>query len=136
MTFFEWKDEYSIGVPHIDQQHKKLISLVDQLYTSMEQGRAEVMVRHILNELIDYTKTHFAAEEAVMRANRYPDFTNHKDEHVNLTIEVLSYNVKFENDYKIVVPLSVFLKEWLTRHILDSDKRFGLFLEAKAKNQE
>ena len=135
MTFFAWKAEYSIGVPAIDQQHKKLIGLIDQLYTSMQQGLAEGIIRQILNELIDYTKTHFAAEEAVMKANRYPDFQNHKDEHVNLTIEVLAYNVKFENDYKIVVPLSMFLKEWLTNHILDSDKRIGLFLESKTKKQ-
>ena len=79
--FVEWKDDYSVGIDSIDQQHKKLLNLINQLQTAVDYSTGEQFEREALDELVDYTKTHFTYEEGLMRDNDYPDFEPHKAQH-------------------------------------------------------
>ena len=65
-NFLAWKDEYSVGLDSIDQQHRKLINLINQLTTAVEYSTGEEFEREALAELVDYTKTHFSYEEGLM----------------------------------------------------------------------
>lgn len=53
-------------------QHKKLVSMVNEMYQAMSQGKGNDVVGKVLNDLIAYTRTHFAAEEKLMQTNGYP----------------------------------------------------------------
>ena len=91
--FVEWKDDYSVGIDSIDQQHKKLLSLINQLQTAVDYSTGEQFEREALDELVEYTKTHFTYEEGMMRDNDYPDFEAHKRQHekmFNTVREVLA----------------------------------------------
>ena len=74
MALFEWSEKYSVGIREIDDQHKKLIGLVARLQDAMREGKGKAVLDKVLAELIQYTRTHFAAEERIMQTNGYPDF--------------------------------------------------------------
>ncbi|MEA1890408.1 MAG: hemerythrin domain-containing protein, partial [Pseudomonadota bacterium] len=67
--FFTWKEEYSVGIDSIDQQHKKLLSLINQLQTAVDYSTGKEFEREALDELVTYTKDHFSYEEGLMEKN-------------------------------------------------------------------
>jgi len=132
MAFFAWSDGYSVGIRDIDEQHKKLVTLVNQLYEAMQGGKASDVLGTILGELIRYTKYHFSAEEKLMETHAYPELAAHKQEHMDLTEKVIELENKFKAG-KVTISLEVgkFLKEWLLRHIQGTDKKYGPYLNSK-----
>ncbi len=132
MAFFDWKDEYRVGVKQVDQQHRKLVNLVDELYEAMKMGKGSEGARRVLRGLVDYTKTHFRTEEEFMKTHSYPGLLAHKREHEDLAkqAEELLYQVETG---KLSVPIETgkFLKEWLSTHILGTDKKLGIYLMGK-----
>jgi len=130
--FIIWKDEYSVGLDSIDQQHKKLINLINQLQTAVDYSTGEEFEREALDELVDYTKTHFTFEEGLMEDNGYPDFEAHKAQHVKMIKEVEKVLSMYEEDHDTAMDNAVnFLKDWLIHHINGTDKEYSSFLIAK-----
>src|ERR1039457_7165583 len=66
-TIFPWRDTYSVGIPQIDSQHKGLIRLINDLQTAMMEGKGKQALSSIINDLIRYTESHFAFEEALLQ---------------------------------------------------------------------
>jgi hemerythrin len=132
MALIQWSDEYSVQVAEIDQQHKKLVDLINELHQAMKEARGREVIGKILADLISYTKFHFSAEEKLMKNKNYPDFQNHKIEHENLTQKVLSFQEQYM-DGKLSLPVEViqFLKDWLLKHIKGSDKKYTPYLLEK-----
>ena len=75
MALIKWTSALSVAVPEIDLQHQKLVSLINQLHESMLSGKGREVLGGVLNELIDYTKRHFADEEELMRRHNYPEYS-------------------------------------------------------------
>ena len=123
MTYFAWRDDLSVGNTFIDGDHRKLIGLVNELHTAMGQGSGRELVGKVLGELIRYTKTHFQREEDYMAKIAYPALATHKTEHDKLLVQVQDLQAKFDSGAAMVsVQVSRFLRDWLTTHILKSDK--------------
>jgi hemerythrin len=132
MAFFEWKADYSVKVAAIDAQHKKLVGMLNDLYTALKAGEGREALEKILADLVDYTKTHFAAEERLMQANGYPGYLEHKDKHEKMAAKVLDYIKKYHaNEINSPIEISNFLKDWLKKHIMSTDKAYGPFLNEK-----
>ena len=123
---FEWNDSYSVGIPHLDAQHKQLFALIQELHSAMLKGQARAAIGGILDRLIDYTVKHFTAEEATMRNKNYAGLPQHKMIHDQFTSQVK----KFQQDYKSGV-LSVnmdvmnMLQHWLVDHIQGTDMKYA-----------
>lgn len=128
MELFAWSEEYSVGVVELDAQHKKLFSLVNELHEAMAAGQGKEALERTLASLINYTRSHFAAEERFMKASGYPKFLQHKAEHEALTKKVLDYQKSYRTG-KIALSIEVmdFLKGWLRQHVMASDKRYSPF---------
>ena len=125
---FEWSDGYSVGVQEIDEQHKELVGLLNQLHSAIREHHGSEASRRILDELADYTRTHFMVEESLMRVSNYPEFENHKRNHEELIAQVQALQEKLDSGQAaITFELLHFLKVWLTRHINEADKHFGDF---------
>lgn len=125
----EWEDKLSVSVDSIDEEHKVLIGLVNELNDAMLEGRGNEIMGHVLDELIKYTATHFAHEEQMMQERDYPDYVMHKTEHDLLVGAVVELQKKFEaGQSRISIEVMRFLKEWLQTHILGTDMRLGAFL--------
>jgi hemerythrin len=132
MSTFAWKDEYSVNVKEIDQQHKQLVAMVNDLHDAMTQKKGKEVLGTILAKLINYTATHFTAEEKIMEQNGYPDFVEHKAKHEKMVAKVLA----LQNDHKagkitLTMDVSNFLQDWLNKHILGTDKKYSAFLNSK-----
>ena len=69
---FEWKPEYSVQIPEIDTQHQRLFVLAGELHAAMAQGKGKAVLEQSLSQLVDYTKSHFAAEEKLMGRYAFP----------------------------------------------------------------
>lgn len=125
MGFLDWQDSYSLGINEIDNQHKKLVSLIAKLYDAMSQAKANDVVGPILTELVMYTKTHFTTEEKYFAQFAYADAANHKLEHEKFVLKVKDFKDKFDSGkVGVSIQLMNFLKDWLLNHILKSDKKY------------
>ncbi len=132
MAFIEWTHELSIGVDEIDRQHKKLINIINEFHTAVNQKKKEDAIRLAVGNLISYIGTHFTAEEKLMEENNYPQIHLHKNIHNYLTEEVLRYAKQLGEGQKILdLDMAIFLKGWLENHIAETDKKIGYFLANK-----
>ena len=126
--FIDWSEELSVGVKAIDDQHKKLVELVNEMHEAIQERRASEVTMGILDELILYTKTHFQTEEALMDILDYEDFREHKALHDDLIDQVGELKTKLETGKaSINFELMHFLKRWLTTHIMGDDAKAGLY---------
>lgn len=132
MAFFDWKDDYKVGVKVVDQQHRRLVSLVDELYEAMKSGKGSDGAKKVLRGLVDYTKSHFRTEEEFMKSHSYPGMLAHKREHEDLARQAEDLLSQVEQG-KLTVPIETgkFLKDWLTVHIMGTDKKLGAFLTSR-----
>lgn len=127
MAFLNWESSYSVGVPRLDSQHQQLVQLLNELHSAMMAGAANAALSGILFRLISYTKTHFAEEEAHMRAIRFPGLAEHKNQHDRLTAEVGKLAADLQAG-KVALSMNVmnFMKNWLKNHILGADQEYKL----------
>jgi hemerythrin len=132
MAFFEWKNDYSVGIAKIDDQHKALVGFLNELYEAMKAGKGKKTLDAVMINLVEYTKTHFASEESFMKLYDYPGFEVHKQKHDKMAGHVLELKQQFDSG-KLTNPMLIttFLKEWLSKHIMGTDKAYGPFLNAK-----
>jgi hemerythrin len=131
MAIITWTDLYSVGIERFYQQHQKLFAIVNELHAAMSSGRGQMELKNILDQLIDYTQTHFAAEEKLMREYHYPDLEKHCQRHKELTQQVLDFKTKYDSGkISLSIQLTQFLKDWLANHILGEDKQYSLFFQS------
>ena len=132
MSLFAWSEKYSVNIREIDDQHKKLIGMVGQLHDAMLQGKGKQVLGKVLGDLIQYTKTHFAAEERLMKTNGYPDYEIHKKKHDSMTDKVAHIYRDYQ-DGKATITMEVmnFLENWVDGHIMGTDRQYAPFLNGK-----
>jgi hemerythrin len=132
MAFFEWSDKYSVGVLSIDGQHKRLIEIINILYDAMRAGQGEFVLGKTLDDLVDYTKTHFRFEENLMQTKGYPDLAAHRKMHEGLTTQVWELAHQYKSGKTTLsIQTGNFLKSWLTNHILNTDMKYSEHLVAR-----
>ncbi|MDR3425559.1 MAG: bacteriohemerythrin [Alphaproteobacteria bacterium] len=132
MPLMTWKDDMSVGISSIDEQHKKLVNMINELSDGMKIGKGREVLGTILDELIDYTAKHFKYEEELFDKTHYLDAFNHKKEHADLVKRVLDIQAKYKAG-ALTLSLEVmdFLKDWLVKHIMGSDKKYSSHLCAQ-----
>ena len=119
-----WSDELSVGIQEIDEQHKILVDLLNSLYLAIREHHGNEATVKILNDLVDYTRIHFAVEESLLRVLDYPEYESHKHHHELLIEQINELSRKIENGKHVGFELLHFLKNWLTRHILEEDMEY------------
>ncbi|MCX7289508.1 bacteriohemerythrin [Janthinobacterium sp.] len=122
--FFEWTDELSVGIQEIDEQHKVLIDLLNELHEAIRQHHGSEASVTILGRLADYTRTHFTVEESLMRILGYPEYDAHKLHHEDLIKQMNDLQARLAGGEAITFELMHFLRNWLTHHIMEGDKRY------------
>jgi hemerythrin len=132
MAFMEWNDSYSVGVKKMDDQHKKLIELINQLHDAMKDGKGNLEVLTVVKGLVDYTVFHFGDEEKLLKDNNYPGILSQETKHKGFVAKVK----EFQDDVtsgKLAISMKVnqFLKDWLLEHIVGEDKKYGPYLNGK-----
>lgn len=131
---FEWKDRYSLHIPEIDAQHKRLFEIGNRAYdiallNDDYDHYDEIM--SIIGELLDYTKYHFGYEEKLLEKYGYPELGGHYKEHnfyINKFKKISGEKVD-DNQQQIVLDILDFLSQWISNHILISDRKYTLYLK-------
>ncbi|MGC2064500.1 MAG: bacteriohemerythrin [Thermodesulfovibrionales bacterium] len=132
MPLIEWKDNMSVGIREFDSHHQRLLQLINKLHDSVLAGNDSMILSEVLTEVLNYTMYHFFAEEAEMQKYAYPGIEQQKKEHLALTEKTLCLIQNFrENKEGIGQEVLDFLEEWWMHHILDTDVKYGPFLNDK-----
>lgn len=131
MALLQWNGTMSVQVERFDTEHKKLVDMLNNLHDAMLAGMGSAAIGVILNELVTYTATHFAAEESLLKQHAYPGLEAHKGEHLKLVTRALEIKKEYAEGKALPGNLLQFLKDWLMTHIMNEDKRYGTYLSAK-----
>jgi hemerythrin len=123
---FEMKEEYKLGVPHIDAQHEKLFEIGNRAYQllkdSFSSDKYDKIVA-IINELSEYTVIHFRDEEAYMESINYKKLFTQKMEHADFikTVSEIDFNKMDDNQDEYLMGILDFVAKWLAGHIIEKD---------------
>lgn len=120
-----WSNSYSVEVKPMDDEHIRLIDIINKLYSSMRSGGSKDVIGSILNELVDYTKTHFAHEEKLMQECNYSGYDEQRRAHVALVKQLVEIQEKYAAGTALGQEIMSFLKNWLIQHIQGLDKRYA-----------
>ncbi len=132
MAFIEWDDRYSVGVARFNEQHQRLVGMINRLDEAVHQGTERQVLLQVLSDLAGYTKTHFAEEERLMEEHGYPELASHREEHKRLNREVAGlYTSYFTSKKPLTADMMAFLKNWLYDHIQGNDKRYQPFFSER-----
>jgi hemerythrin len=128
MAYFEWDDTLSVKIGSIDNQHRKIIDLINAFYESIREGSGAENTKKLIIGMKDYTLRHFSTEENYMRKYGYPDYELHKQEHDLFVSKVSDLEEKL-NQGKLIMSFEItgFLKEWIKKHIQGTDKKYSEF---------
>jgi hemerythrin-like metal-binding protein len=132
MAYLDWKEELSVGVSEMDEQHKKWIAITNELHDAMRAGKTNAVMSEILKKMSDYIAFHFSAEEILLKSKNYPDFHGHKRIHDQYAAKAREMVEQFMSG-KVLMSLQVMdsLRDWLTSHIMVQDKKYGTFITKK-----
>lgn len=132
----EWSDEYLLGIPEIDNQHKKLVSLANDLYDVIAGSpeNYKINMSRVLKKLTDYTEYHFSSEEEFMRRYEYAGVDFHKVAHDGFINEVVN-QIKLLSDEKIETGARfyTFVLNWVLTHIAKADQIWAKVIKDKIK---
>ncbi|HVN95096.1 MAG TPA: bacteriohemerythrin [Syntrophorhabdaceae bacterium] len=132
MALLEWNEKLRVDIREIDEQHKRLVDLINRLHDAMKTGQGKAVLGGTLTELFDYTDYHFGTEEKYFRQYQYPSLVVHKSAHDLFRSRVAELKAKaVEIDSMVTIETMNFLKDWLYDHILGSDQKYAPFLKTK-----
>lgn len=126
-AFFPWKDEYNLNIEEIDRQHKKLVSLINDLYNAFFAHTEDQSLHSILNDLLEYTNYHFDSEEKYMEKINYPERESHILLHDTFKEKTIEFRHASRHGKKITSSVTNFLRSWLSDHILKVDRQYAQF---------
>lgn len=139
MNSFKWNKKSSVGVDAMDDDHRKLFEIINNLYDSINRGEQYTKLQKILAEMIQYSRYHFKAEEDLMRKFEYPELRKHVKAHVEYIEKIGEIRKQFKesnSDLITLMKIQDFLGDWWINHIEFIDKKYGVYLKSIGANTE
>ena len=131
--FINWKPEYNLGIPIIDEQHRGIVTIINSLHYGIQNNYIDEMFNAIIDTIYDYTKIHFQLEEDFLRKSNYPNIEYHHSLHDELygKLKILGKKNVFAKDSHQFMG---FLKKWWIDHICHEDQLFKEYITEKISN--
>jgi hemerythrin len=129
---FVWTERYSVNVKILDDHHKKLFALLDQLHQALLERRGREVIGEVIDELLDYTRYHFTEEEKKMETAKCSGIAAQKKAHQDFVKELKNYKEKLDNGMGAFITTNVMktLNDWLVNHIGRLDKLYSESMNA------
>jgi hemerythrin len=131
-----WDDKYATGIQLIDNQHKELVSLTNELFRACMDREViqQEVFKETMKRMVDYVRFHFGAEQDLMQRVNYPDYAEHKKQHDVFVLKVIE-SVRGYNEGKKMVPNQFVrtLRDWILSHIAHYDKLYASYIAAMLK---
>lgn len=132
MDLIYWKPDYSVGNKTMDDQHKVLLGMLNELFDHMAKGTGPDQLEKTFDQMTKYARSHFLEEETLMARYGYKDIEQHKREHQVFTARISELRFKFMSGNKtMAIEVVNFLKEWLLKHICGTDQKYSSILKDK-----
>ena len=112
-----WTPDLNTGIEIIDKQHMQIVDYINQL----EGQHDRKLIGHILDELVDYTQSHFSFEESLTEEAGYKLLKPHKEVHKVFIKRVAEYQQRFKSGEDIAAEIEKLLSSWLVNHIKRDD---------------
>jgi len=127
--FVVWSDQYSIGVDTVDEQHKGLFSLTNDLYDACMEvggGVASEHFKDVLQKAVSYVAMHFSTEEKIMQATKDPNYDEHQREHDLFVRKVMKEAANLDSGGDDAPEIFMnFLRDWIAKHVNGTDIKIG-----------
>ncbi|MFV9441997.1 bacteriohemerythrin [Pseudomonas aeruginosa] len=120
MAHLVWQDDLNTGIQVIDNQHKRIVEMINHLHDA-QQGKEHAAIAEVIEELVDYTLSHFAFEETLMEDAGYQFSRAHKKIHELFIRRVSEYRVRFQAGEDVGDELKGLLSRWLFNDIRNDD---------------
>ena len=125
----DWSDDLSVGSEALDDDHQRLIGIVNQLHNAIETGQDRRTIGDLLGRLAENAGTHFAEEEKIMRRARYPGLDQHAQHHTALLDQLGELFHEYEVGNIDLTPRTTeFMRNWVLTHLTTLDHELGIFL--------
>ena len=125
MAFINWDETLSVKINSIDNEHKKLIELINDFYENVKNRSNNEIISNLIREMKEYTLYHFKTEERYMIQFNYDAYDDHKREHDLFVSKVADLEERFNNGKAIIsFEITSFLKDWLKEHIKGTDQKY------------
>ena len=126
MAMFVWSDSYSVKVGLCDAQHKQLFTIINNLADAMRMGKGGAVIGKTVDELLQYTRTHFQQEEALLRRAHYPQLLQHQQLHRRFIADVEGFQRQLHaGATSNSVQVLTMLRDWLLNHIQQTDQAYS-----------
>ena len=134
MAFLSWRDQYRVGVEHIDQEHRFLFDLINEFHNEYRGGADRRAMEQVFNRLVQYSEEHFRHEEETMLESEYPLHAEHCALHEALYMTIFRLSEELAaGSLRIDRDTHRFLRNWLVEHIIKHDLAFGDYFARRAK---
>jgi hemerythrin len=131
MSFANWTDSYSVNVQRLDDEHKKLFAIINELHEGMKAGRGKDVLQSVLDQLLSYTEQHFKDEEGLLQRAAYPALIAHRALHEEFVSKVKGFRKDFQSGAAAIsVDVLEYLRNWLTQHIMGTDHQYTVAMNA------
>jgi len=126
MANIEWSNDLSVGIGKIDEQHLKLIEILQNLEDAIRAGRDADLIEDTIVHLFNYAKVHFSAEEELLRQHKYPEEKLHELEHSKFIAKTFEFRENFDMKRPgMNLEVVNFLSGWILSHIQITDQRYS-----------
>jgi len=137
--FVEWTDKLACGIKIIDDQHKGLVNLVNEMFDHVSGNYVQEhdYFNRVIQEAVKYVRTHFATEEKILIATKFAGYTEHKKEHENFIRTIVDNIKEYESGNRYTLStFTRFLKDWILSHIAFMDKQYFEYFRKIATRKE
>ncbi len=132
MEGIKWTDELSVGVAEMDQQHQKLISMINRLISEQKVLTVPETIAQLITEMTDYAGEHFRAEEFLLSEYDYDDIDRQVSQHETFIADIQHFIDASDVGANILSKaLLDYLRQWLVQHILKEDMKYKEFFKIK-----
>lgn len=129
MAFYEWKDSFCTHVGTMDLQHRKFVSLLNEMHEAVELKWDKTVMSSLLDDFARYAVIHFSDEEKLMESVGFPHLADHRREHEFFVLQVRELKARHQNGDALLGNSALqFLRDWFLNHILNEDRKYGVFL--------
>ena len=126
-----WGENYATGINLIDEQHKELVKLTNELYGACLTSEEEVhdTFKEVMGRMVEYVRFHFTVELELLNRVKYPGYDDHKSQHDSLVRKILEAAKEYKEGNRYAANYFVrTLKEWVFGHIAVSDKLYAAYI--------
>jgi hemerythrin len=125
----EWTSDMEIHIPVIDSQHRRIVEYINKAEHAHNFHSQEELLE-VLDELVEYTQSHFTFEETLMEEAGYPFINAHKKVHALFIRRISAYHASARAGEDVTEELIHTLKAWLVNHIKHDDRDYANVVRA------